>query len=120
MPVLPAGELRQRVSVQVKAKISDGHDGFKKDQWSSLLDRVAARVKPLQGRDLERAQQIDARISHEVTLRYWRAYRTQLNGGRCSLLYHDGIADRRFEIVAPPIDVDEAHVQLRMLCREAA
>lgn len=119
MPVLPAGALRQRVSVQVKAKVSDGHDGFLPDQWSSVQPRIAARVTPLAGRDLERARQIDPRISHEVTLRYWRAYRVDLNGGRASLLYHDGTSDRRFEIVAPPVDVDEQHVQLRLLCREA-
>jgi hypothetical protein len=120
MVVFPAGERRQRVSVQIKAKVSDGHDGFLPDQWASVHARMAVNVKPLAGRDLERARQIDPRISHEVTLPYWRAYHQDLNGGRSRLLYHDGAMDRPLEIVAPPIDVEEAHVKVTVLCREAA
>ena len=115
--MLPAGELRHRVSVEVKSKVSDGHDGYLPDQWAPVQARLAARVKPLAGRDLERARQIDPRISHEVTLRYWKSYRNDVNGGRSRLVYHE-VTNRVFEIVAPPVDVEERHVQLTLLCRE--
>lgn len=118
--MLQAGDLRQRVSVEIKSKVSDGHDGYRADQWAPIQSRIAAQVKPLAGRDLERARQIDPRISHEVTLRYWKAYRVDLNGGRSRLLYHDGPSNRPFEIVAPPVDVDEKHERLTVLCRESA
>src|SRR5262245_16548471 len=113
-----AGEYRQRVTIQTRAEVSDGHDGLT-ESWTNVHARWPARVLPLAGRDLERARQIDPRISHEVTFRYWRDYPTDLDGGRARLVYH-GLTDRSFEIVGPPIDVDELHVELMMLCREAA
>jgi len=116
--MVPAGELRQRVTVQMKAETSDGHDGVT-EAWSLVRARIAAKVKPLQGRELERAKQIDPRVSHEVTLRYWRNYRDDLDGGRGRLLYHDR-SDRTFEIVSPPVDVDERHEQVVVFCRESA
>lgn len=116
--MVPAGALRQRVTVQTVTEVSDGHDGYT-DTTVTVHARIPARVQPLMGRDLERARQIDPRISHEVCLRYWRAYATDLDGGRVTLVYHDH-ADRRLEVIGPPIDVDERHVELRLLCREAA
>jgi SPP1 family predicted phage head-tail adaptor len=116
--MLRAGELRQRVTVERSTEVSDGHDGFTQT-WSALYRRIAARLRPLLGRDLERARQTDPRVSHEVTLRYWRTYSTDLAGGRVRLIYHD-VADRRFEIVSAPVDVEERHEMLSLLCREAA
>src|SRR5262245_55743049 len=111
-----------RITVQERTETDDGHGGHT-DAWSTLHARIPARVQPLQGRDLERAHQIDPRISHEVTLRFWRNYFGDLDGGRVRLVYHLSNLlsdDRTFEIVSPPIDVDEAHDTLRMLVREAA
>lgn len=117
------GELRQRVTVQVRTETSDGHKGFT-EAWANVPPvRRAAGVKPLAGRDLERARQIDPRISHEVRLRFWREYRDHLDGGRTRLLYHptaDSSDDRTLEIVSPPVDVEERHEELTVLCREAA
>jgi SPP1 family predicted phage head-tail adaptor len=113
-----AGELRHRLTVQTRTEVSDGHDGFT-ESWNAVpkRTRIAGKVRPLQGRDLERAKQTDARISHEVTVRYWHDYRTELAGGRARLIYHDR-TDRTFEIVAPPVDVEERHEQLVLQCRE--
>ena len=116
-------DLSQRVTVQVRTETSDGHDGFT-STWADVLPpRRSAQVKPLQGRDLERARQVDPRISHEITLRYWRNYRDDLDGGRTQLVYHptsNSDDDRTLEIVTPPIDVNEKHVAVQVLCREAA
>lgn len=115
------GEYPHRVTLQAQdAEVSDGHDGYADPTFTSVRLRIPARVKPLQGRDLERARQIDPRTSHEVTTRYWRAYRDELQGGRGRVLYHDQDSDRALEMVAPPIDVEEAHREVRLLCREAA
>jgi SPP1 family predicted phage head-tail adaptor len=113
-----AGDLRQSVTVQTVTETDDGHGGFT-DTTVIVHARVPARIHPLSGRDLEHARQIDPRISHEVTLRYWRDYSTDLDGGRARLVYHD-LTDREFEIVSPPIDVDERHVELTLNCREVA
>ena len=116
-------EAGQRVTLQVRTETDDGRNGVT-ESWADVAPRRrAARVKPLAGRDLERARQIDPRISHEVTLFYWRGYRTDLVGGRAQLLYHPTNAsddDRTLEIVSAPIDLDERHEEIQMLCREAA
>jgi SPP1 family predicted phage head-tail adaptor len=114
--MLPAGQLRQRATVQTSAEASDGHDGFTQT-WTDRWARIPARVRPLVGRDLERAQQTDPRVSHEVAIRYWRTYATDLAGGRARVIYHD-LADRTFEIVGAPVDVEERHEMLLLLCRE--
>lgn len=112
----------QRVSIEVRTEASDGHDGYV-ETWAVRHRRWSARVRPLAGRDLERAQQIDPRISTEVTFGYWRGYRDDLDGGRVRLVYHPTSVsddDRTLEIVTPPTDVDERHVDVQVLCREAA
>lgn len=117
--MIAAGEFRQRVTVQTMPEVSDGHDGFVDPQPVTVQARIPARVRPLVGRDLERARQIDPRITHEVTVRYWRNYPTDLDGGRARLVYHDE-DNRTFEIVSAPVDIEERHIQIQMLCKEAA
>ena len=115
---MESGTLRHRVTVELRTDVSDGHDGVV-ETWAALHARIPAMISPLHGRDLERARQIDPRISHEVALRFWRSYHDDLASGRARLVYHD-TEDRTFEIVAPPLDVDERHIELRLMCQESA
>lgn len=116
---MDGSDLRQRVTVQTSTEADDGHRGLTVT-WSDLRRRIAARIVPLSGRDLERARQIDARASHEVTLRWWQAYSTDLDAGRARLTWHDGIVgDRVLEIVEVPRET-EHRARLDMICREAA
>lgn len=117
---MQAGELRHRVTIQSLTETSDGHDGLVPSWSNTSRVRLAAKVEPLNGRDLERARQIDPRASHGVTLRYWSAYATDLKAGRARLVFHDGDrGDRTFEIVEVPREV-EPRVSLVMTCKEAA
>jgi len=120
---MTVGDANQRVTVQVRTETPDGKDGVT-EAWADLAPRRrAARVKPLAGRDLERARAVDPRISHEVTLFYWRAYRAHLVGGRAQLVYHPTSAsadDRELEIITAPIDVDELHTDVVLQCKELA
>lgn len=116
---MDASELRQRVTVQTSTEASDGHDGLSVT-WADVRRRIAAKVRALAGRDLERARQIDPRASHEVTLRWWRAYGTDLDAGRARLTWHDGeVGDRVLEIVEVPRET-ERRARLDLICREAA
>lgn len=112
-----AGELEQRVSVQLLTEQSDGHDGFV-DTWSLVRRRLAAKVVPLAGRELERARAVDPRSSHEVTFRYWRQYSQELTS-RSRVIYHDVGGDRTLEPVEPPREVIFRDT-LSVVCREAA
>jgi SPP1 family predicted phage head-tail adaptor len=119
---LEIGRLRHRVSIQARTEVSDGHDGYT-ETWATTRSRWAAMVEPLIGRDLERARQVDPRISHRVTFRYWRAYRDDLDGGRVRVVYHPtslSSDDRTFEVISAPVDVGEAHVAVQVECKELA
>ena len=118
---MEAGALPHRVSLQVRTEVSDGHRGFT-ETWAPRSRRWSARVIELSGRDLERAKQIDPRISIDVRLRYWSAYRDDLDGGRTQLIYHvnaDSDDDRTLEIVTPPVQIVD-HQEIQVLCKEAA
>lgn len=119
--MLSAGDLPDRVSIEVRTEASDGHDGLT-ETWAALHKRWAASVRDLIGRDLERARQVDPRISIEVDFRYWRAFRDDLDGGRVRLKVHstsDEANDRTLEIVAPPVEA-ERRWKVTVSCREAA
>jgi|ERR1051326_5546831 head-tail adaptor len=114
-----AGSLRHRVSIQTRTEASDGHDGLT-ETWSTVRSRMPALVTPLSGRELERAREIDPRISHDVMIRFYMSYPDELVGGRARFIFHDGqIGDRTLEIVTPPIE-KEPRVMLTMQTREAA
>lgn len=111
-----AGELRHRVTVWKALEVDDTHGGFQPGGDVALYARLPARVDPLSGRELERAQQIEPRTTHRIVLRY----RPDITAG-LTLTYHDDFrGDRDFEIVAPPLDPGERHRDLELLCREAA
>lgn len=65
---MQTGMLRHRVTIETKQEARDRHGGIV-EGWT-LLAQVWAAVEPLQGRELFLAQQVDARLSHRITLRY--------------------------------------------------
>lgn len=117
---MTAGDLKHRITLQALTETSDGHDGYTQT-WANIAPaRRAAMVRPLRGRDLERAQQIDPRATHDVILRFWRTYSTDLDGGRARLVFHDGdVGDRTFEIVGPPVET-KSRSALTLIAKEAA
>lgn len=112
-----AGDYRERVSIQTRTESDDGH-GAHDETWTTVQARIAAQVVELAGRDLERAWQIDARATHEVRLRYWRAHNDSLKGGRAQVIWHDdgALGDRTLEIIGPAREVER--VQLVLLTKE--
>ena len=115
---MQAGELIHRISLQTRTETSDGHDGYT-ESWSTVQGRVAARVDPLSGRDLERARQIDPRATHRVCLRFWRAHNDSFVGGRARVIWHDdgAIGDRTLEVLGPPRETVH-RVELELTCGE--
>lgn len=116
---MDAGSLIHRVTLQVGTETSDGHDGFTEGWSNTDRRRMSARIRALSGRDLETARQVNPLATHEVTVRWWMAYDTDVTGGRSRWIWHDGvIGDRTLEIVEPPREV-EPRVMLVMLCKES-
>lgn len=103
------GRLRHRLVVQAENPLPDGGGG-RGDPWAApiTLATVWGRVEPLGGAERLRAMQLDARVSHRVTLRY-RADVT----ARERLVF----GQRVFKIRAV-INLEERNEWLQLLCEE--
>lgn len=65
---MQAGKLRHRAELQ---NMATGQDGYGEEtQNYATFATVWAAIEPLQGRELEFAQQISAETNHKVTIRY--------------------------------------------------
>ena len=116
---MQAGRLRHRITIQLPTEVKDTQRGFTDGTPSVIAARIPAAVVPLSGRELERAQQIDPRISHRVEIRY-RADVLFSRTQRPEVVYHAVTGDRTLEVVAPPINLEERNRELHLLCAEAA
>jgi SPP1 family predicted phage head-tail adaptor len=72
---------------------------------------VWAAIEPLSTKELLHAQQISAELSVKIRIRF---------NNRVSA--EDGViyGDRIFEIVGPPINVDEVGAEMILMCKEIA
>jgi SPP1 family predicted phage head-tail adaptor len=102
------GKMRRQVTLQtLGTRVDDGAAG-----GSIPFNDVAtvwARIEPLAGRELFVAQQFDPSITIRVTIRY-----------RTGIKPSDRIVygTRVFDIKAPPVDPEEKHRELQLLCEE--
>ena len=62
------GDLRQRVRIERRTQTPTGFPGEWSDAYADPIER-AAKVKPMTGREAERAGQTTADAPHQVTLR---------------------------------------------------
>lgn len=104
-----AGQLRHRVTFFKKVETSDGAEG--KTRSNQDVCSAWADIESLEGRELERARQVDARVTHRLRVRYQAAI-----GPRQFVRFKT----RVFEVVAPPVNVGERNVELHVLCRESS
>jgi SPP1 family predicted phage head-tail adaptor len=96
-----------RITIEENQPTRDGIGGTA-DNWVPVAT-VWAAVEPLKGREFFAAQQVNSEVSHRVTLRY-RA------GVRPDMRVRFGA--RVLEIAGPPIDPDEKHKELQLMCVE--
>jgi SPP1 family predicted phage head-tail adaptor len=102
-------QLRQRLTIEMPAPQPDGHGG-QGDPWRTptTLARVWGRVEPLRGRERLHGMQLEAGVTHRVTIRYrddvTARHRLRLRA-------------RVFNIRAV-IDPEERHRFLELLCEE--
>ena len=72
---MKAGKLRHRVELQTKVETRDARGGVVED-WSTENTRWAD-VEPLRMNERFEAQQLDSRLTHRITLRYYATLNTQ-------------------------------------------
>lgn len=105
---MQAGKLRHRVAIQALSEQRDDHGGTV-ETWHTTR-YVSARVEPLRGVEIFRAQQVDARITHRITLRYQPGITSAMR------IVHDG---RALHILSLG-DVEERHRMIELFAQESA
>lgn len=100
------GQMRHRVTIQQTSSGVDGMGG-ETERWVDGAT-VWAKVQPLSGSELFRAQQIESTVSHKITIRY---------GAVIDPTKRIRHGSKLFEIHTV-IDVDETHKYIELLCSE--
>lgn len=107
MKLWDPGAFKDKVTLQAPSRPADT-DGATLTTFTDVAD-LKAVIRPLQSRDLFAAQQIHS----EITMRLIIHYRTNVRSE-----YRIKYKNRYLEIMSPPIDVENEHVYLELLCRE--
>ena len=87
----------------------DSNTGEPSETWSTL-GKAWAEVKPLSGRELFAAQQVEAQVTHQVTMRYRDDVMPDMRISHNSRVLNIEI----------PINVGERGRELQHLCTEVA
>lgn len=107
MPLNP-GALRHLIELKAPALVPDGAGGFS-DSDPTTFATVWAEIKPLKANERIQAMQTTADISHQITIRYLEGVTADMT------VVHEG---RTFQIIAEPLDFEERHEMLTLLCFE--
>ena len=105
------GRLRHRLTLQRR---TSSENAFNEASTSyTTIATVWGAVEPISGREFFAAQQTQSEITHRVTLRYMPGITADDR-----ILWMDGGRERLFDIKSPPIDRDERHRQIELMCVE--
>jgi SPP1 family predicted phage head-tail adaptor len=104
---MKAGKLDRRIIIEQVVESTDGIGGTV-ETWSTF-DTVWAEFVSQTGREFFAAKQINTALDQILRIRY----RAGLNA-KMRVKY----GTRIFNIIAPPIDVNEAHVEIKLMCEE--
>lgn len=66
---MQTGKLRHRIAIQSATETQDAHGGPVRT-WSTVATHWGS-IEPLQMREIFTAQQVEAQLSHRITLRYY-------------------------------------------------
>lgn len=110
-----SGELHHRVDlIRVGPETRNGYG--EQTPKDIVVGSVWASIEPLSGRELFQAQQVKADITHRVRLRWGRSGTGATES--LSAMHIVKHRNRRLEISAPPVNVDERNREWVLLCTE--
>lgn len=66
---MQAGKLRHRIDIQSAAESRDAHGAITRT-WTTVATRWGS-IEPIRMREIFQGQQIEPRLSHAITLRYY-------------------------------------------------
>ena len=93
---ISAGQLRHRLAVQTFSESRDSQGGVTKS-WSTD-STVWGSIRPLSGKELVSAQQVDAKVTHKIEIRYYSGldttYRIQNDSRTFNIIQVLNLAER--------------------------
>ncbi|GAB4274628.1 phage head closure protein [Thermincola ferriacetica] len=101
-----AAELRHRITIQQNNGTTTDSEGIPIENWFDVVT-VWARIRDLSGREYFAAQQVQAEVSTEITIRYREGINTNMRVKYGSRIF--GI-----QSIIP----DERKTELRLMCKE--
>jgi SPP1 family predicted phage head-tail adaptor len=102
-----AGKYKHKVTFQRLAETQDSYGEVTSD-WVDAFE-IKAGIFPNSGRDVQGQYVIQGEVSHRVHIRYIKGVDSEMR-----ILF----GNRVFDIVSPPIDFQERHLELQLLCKE--
>lgn len=98
----------KRITIQQQTDARD-ESGQPLDNWIDVATDIFASIEPISGKEFFAAQQVNS----EATARIWINYRTGILP-KMRVVY----GTRKFEIIGPPIDFEDRHIELQLICKE--
>lgn len=107
-----AGRLRHWIVIEKKSKTRDAY-GSESISWSTDVGTWAA-VQPFRGTKYFDSMQLQANISHQVTMRYQTlGNSTEIRPGYCRVKFGDRVLS-----IMSAINPDERNISLELMCNE--
>lgn len=106
-----SGKYRHIITFQKLKSVRDTYgetDPDNPQNWENVLS-TRAGIFPISGKDYYDAHVVNAELTHRIQLRY-------IKGIDSTMRIKFG--SRIFEMVSPPIDFQEKHVELMLMCKE--
>jgi SPP1 family predicted phage head-tail adaptor len=107
--MIAPGELRHRVEFLTPPETQNAYGEVDETGTWSVFKTVWASVEPLKGRELFTAQQINSEITCKVKCWYVPGIKAKMRIKARGQI---------FEIIGPPVDIDLAHRELELMCKE--
>lgn len=105
--MLSAGKFDRRIVIEQAVETQDEAGGVVQ-AWSTYKT-VWARFVTQTGREFFAAKQVNTALDQLISIRY-------VSGLNAKMRVKYG--SRIFNIIAPPIDVNEAHEEIKLMCEE--
>ncbi len=114
-----AGDLRNEIVIEaidsVPERNEDGSEGRAGDQWQPFV-QARAKIDTQGGREFFQAKQINAQLTHEITIRWQQGITSKMR-----VRFEDPVegTTRYFDIASPPVNPNNGIRWILLLhCRE--
>ena len=112
-----AGNLRHRITIQLKTEVSDGMGGMTTTYPEKDWAEVWASVVPLRGTELIEAMKLGGKVSHKMEMRYRRQLYSLIAPSPVVKRLYWEKRDRYFNIISV-INVREINRKLEIMVEE--